>query len=79
MIKSSRSLKMEFLLQQATAADTHECGVVLEKSFLKDPLIPQLLANVKPEDRIAFWAAFLLDEIDKPGEKLWKIVENSSG
>lgn len=70
---------MSYELKEAQLSDVDEMGAILDKVYAKDPLISQLMPLVDAERRAAFWAGWLRGDFSKPGEKLFKMVEVSSG
>jgi hypothetical protein len=70
---------MSFELKEAQLSDVDEIGAILDKVYAKDPLISQLIPLVDTEKRAGFWAGWLRGDLLKPGEKLFKMVEVSSG
>jgi hypothetical protein len=70
---------MSFELEEAQLSDVDEIGAILDKVYTKDPLISQLMTLVDAERRAAFWAEWLGGDFSKPDEKLFKMVEVSSG
>jgi hypothetical protein len=70
---------MSFELKEAELSDIDEIGAILDKVYAKDPLISQLVPLVDAERSAAFWAGWLQGDFPKQGEKLFKMVEASSG
>lgn len=70
---------MSFELREAELVDVEEIGAILDKAHVKDPLVSQLMASVDDKAKFAFWAGWLRGDFSKPGEKLFKMVELSSG
>jgi hypothetical protein len=70
---------MSFELKEAEISDVDEIGAVLDKAHANDPLVSQLMTSVDAKGRAAFWAGCLRGDFSKPGEKLFKMVESSTG
>jgi len=70
---------MTFDLKEANLSDMDELAEVLDKTYVKDPIISQLMPSVETKDRVAFWAGWLRADFPKPGEKMFKMVESDSG
>jgi hypothetical protein len=70
---------MSFELKEAEISDVGEIGAVLDKAHANDALISQLMPLVDDKGRAGFWAGWLRGDFSKPGEKLFKMVESSSG
>lgn len=70
---------MSLELRQAEYSDIDEVAAVLDGAFVDDPIVPQLLPAVEVKERVAFWAAWLRGDFYKPGEKIFTIVDTSSG
>jgi hypothetical protein len=70
---------MSFELKEAELSDVGEIGAILDEVYAKEPIISQLMPLVDAESRAAFWAGWLRGDFSKPGEKVFKMVEASSG
>ena len=70
---------MDFELKEAGSSDLEELGAVLGKAYEQDPILTQLMPGVDQATQDAFWTVWLREDLKKPGENLFKIVDTSAG
>lgn len=70
---------MTFELNEAGTPDLGELGAVLGKAYERDPILTQLMPRVDQSTQDAFWTAWLREDLKKPGEKLFKVVDTNTG
>ncbi|KAF8857924.1 hypothetical protein BDZ45DRAFT_674390 [Acephala macrosclerotiorum] len=70
---------MAFELKKAGAPDLEELGAVLGKAYEHDPILTQLMPGVDQATQDAFWTAWLREDMKKPGEMIFKVVDVPTG
>ncbi|KAE8444477.1 hypothetical protein EG329_000461 [Mollisiaceae sp. DMI_Dod_QoI] len=68
---------MTFELQEAGTPDLEELGMVLGKAYKHDPILSQLMPGVDQETQDRFWTEWLRNDLKKPGEKIFKIIDDN--